>query len=215
MTTATAKAPISADLPELMQALKADIFKNLNCAKPGTINTFDATKNTATVNVGFKWLSPDGTTQDYPLLLDVMVFTLQGGGGFLRFPVSAGDPCLVIFADANLDAWYQNGTPAAPYDNRAHDISDGIAFVGINSLSGLLGGYLANTIRLAYAGAELDLQGGKVALKNQTTTLLVLLQNLVSLLETATIDTTHGVFTSGFITALETYALTLQELFYQ
>ena len=46
------------------------------------------------------------------------------------FEVNPGDPCLVIFADIDIDAWFESGEPQEPKSARKHALSDGFAFVG-------------------------------------------------------------------------------------
>ena len=49
------------------------------------------------------------------------------------WPVSAGDECLVIFADFPIDAWLNDGEAKASISVRCHDLSDAFAFVGFRS----------------------------------------------------------------------------------
>lgn len=153
-------------LYDTMQLLKRDIFASLNCVKVGQIQSFDASKKTATVQILFKRTGADGNVYDYPLLVGCPVFTLQGGGGAIEFPISAGDQCLVLFSDRNLDAWVTNGGTAAPLDQRCHDLSDGICLVGVNAMTSTLSDYQHNMLRLFYSGAELDLSSASVVLKS-------------------------------------------------
>ena len=46
------------------------------------------------------------------------------------FEVNEGDACLVIFADCDIDAWFESGEAELPESNRMHSLSDGFAFVG-------------------------------------------------------------------------------------
>ncbi len=110
------KPIVEPTLIETLQSLKSDVFKNLYCHVPGRIESFDGAKKTATVQLLFASQLPDGTTVNYPVLVDCPVFTYQGGGGSFQAPITAGDPCLVVFADRNLDAWFQNGAAAIPFD---------------------------------------------------------------------------------------------------
>ncbi len=137
--TPVVKPIVEPTLIETLQALKSDVFKNLYCHVPGRIQSFDGSKKTAAIQVLFATQLPDGTTVNYPVLVDCPVYTPQGGGGAFQAPIAAGDPCLVVFADRNIDAWFQNGlSPAIPFDQvggqpgRMHDLSDGMAFVGFN-----------------------------------------------------------------------------------
>lgn len=149
----------------LFENARSEIFQTLNCVKIGTIISFDSTKRTAEVQISFKRAlsipMKDGTqVLNYPLLLDCPVVTLQGGGAGASFPIEAGDECLVLFSDANIDAWFDNGGEALPFDGRRHDLSDGIVLVGLNSM--------ANTLAIAIEDGEAGIADStaKVAIKN-------------------------------------------------
>lgn len=236
MTALGNKSLIAPEVYDALLAMKQDTFRSLNCVKVGQIQSFNGTKRTAQIQILFKRVvpsatSPTGTTvQDYPLLIDCPVFTLQGGGGYIQFPIAAGDQCLVLFSDRNLDAWFQNGSPAAPFDDRCHDISDGIAIVGLNSLASSMDSYPTDKVRIAYqgqtfeltssginwiadGGAEIDLDGALVAIKNNTTTLLTLLNGLIDVIAAITIQTSGTPpLTAVSIAALQAYKLQLAAL---
>jgi hypothetical protein len=74
-----------------------------------------------------------------PLLINIPVEFPGGGGVTLTFPINPGDECLVTFSARCIDAWWllgagpSNAPGRAPPDQRMHDLSDGIARVGIRS----------------------------------------------------------------------------------
>lgn len=216
------KPIVEPTLIEALQALKSDVFKNLYCHVPGRIESFDGSKKTAAVQLLFATQLPDGTIVNYPILVDCPVFTPQGGGGAFQAPIAAGDPCLVVFADRNIDAWFQNGSVAVPFDQvggqpgRMHDLSDGMAFVGFNSLADALPAYSLDELRMIMGTTKVAIskETGLVTIANTATTLLQILQSLITVLEGATIDTTHGVFTGSTITQLQAVNTMLQELLY-
>ena len=105
--------------PEEREALKQEIFSSLHCALPGIVISFDAERQTAEVQPAVKLGS-----MNYPVLSDVPVFMP------VPFEVHPGDPCLVIFADVDIDAWFESGEPQEPKSARKHSLSDGFAFVG-------------------------------------------------------------------------------------
>ena len=121
---------------EELQALKQDIFKNLHCALPGIVVSFDVESQTAVIRPavrrerrGQSSRSWDGTSRarplvPFPLLRDVPVFMP------VSFDVHEGDACLVIFADRDIDAWFESGEAEVPPSGRMHSLSDGFAFVG-------------------------------------------------------------------------------------
>lgn len=117
------------------RSLTEKIGSELRVAAPGIIQSYNAGTNTATVQLAIreKVNQMDGTTQDtdLPLLLDCPVMMPRGGGFALTFPVAAGDECLVVFADACIDSWWQSGGVQNQAEKRRHDLSDGIVIPGL------------------------------------------------------------------------------------
>lgn len=117
------------------RSLTEKIGSELRVAAPGIIRAYNVGTNTATVQLAIreKINQMDGTTQDtdLPLLLDCPVMMPRGGGFALTFPVAAGDECLVVFADACIDSWWQSGGVQNQLEKRRHDLSDGIVIPGL------------------------------------------------------------------------------------
>ena len=111
--------------PAEREALKRDFFMSLHCALPGNVVSFDAEKQTAETQPAVKVGS-----MSYPILADVPVFMP------VPFEVHPGDACLVVFADIDIDAWFETGEPQEPKSARKHALSDGFAFVGWKAGSG-------------------------------------------------------------------------------
>lgn len=121
---------------------KADAFRSLlastmHFALPGIVQSFDPVTQTAEILPAVHDRLRDGSVVELPLLRDVPVFFPGGSASALTFPVSAGDECLVIFADACIDEWYA-GTDPAESSSRRHDLSDAFAFVGFRSRANAL-----------------------------------------------------------------------------
>lgn len=106
---------------------------NMRVAIPGYIVDFNSSTQTATIQPTIKERLK-GTQVDLPKLLDVPVQFPKAGGYSITFPVKTGDECLVIFSDMCIDAWYQSGGIQPQLESRRHDLSDGIAILGISSL---------------------------------------------------------------------------------
>lgn len=126
------------DLTAVLEETKADLRYNFNSSNIGIIESFDASDQTASIRIAIKQVqnvAPDGTRffVEYPLLKKCPVMFPSGGGFTLTFPVNAGDECIVLFNDRELDNWFLNGGVQAPVSARSHDISDAIAIVGIRS----------------------------------------------------------------------------------
>ena len=117
--------------PDVLMALKREIFASLHVALPGTVVRFDAEKTTVDVQPGVRRkVGKDGTIVGMPVLMDVPVFCPAFSDPDLKILIQPGDPCLVIFADCNIDGWYETGDATLPASERMHDLADGFAFVG-------------------------------------------------------------------------------------
>ena len=101
------------------EALKQEFFASLHCALPGKVVSFDSVKQTAEIQPAVKMGS-----LSFPVLADVSVFMP------VPFEVRPGDACLVVFADIDIDAWFDTGEASVPRSARRHSLSDGFAFVG-------------------------------------------------------------------------------------
>ena len=108
---------------EEIKVLKQDILSSLHCALPGTVVSFDAGAQTAVIQPAVKHRAEQRDVL-LPLLHDVPVFMP------VSFEINPGDACLVIFADCDIDAWFETGEASIPASNRTHSLSDGFAFVG-------------------------------------------------------------------------------------
>lgn len=82
--------------------LEWQLLCNLRVAMPGVIKTFDAAKQTATVQPTIREnlnVNLQPTPIEIPVLQDVPIVMLRAGGVALTMPVTEGDECLLVFAD--------------------------------------------------------------------------------------------------------------------
>lgn len=197
----------------------ANALAATNCHTIGKIINFYPLTQTADISINFiKIIINDPSPNvavPYPNLVNCPVVIMSGGGGALTFPISPGDDCLVMFNDRDFDAWYQSGQITLPNSNRIHDLSDGIALVGINSLATSLTDYLANGVQLRYKTSSATLietaaaliQGDNTVSVEDRVKIAVGLQTLADALDdlcTALISATitGGAFSGATITAL-------------
>lgn len=106
-------------------------------AMPAIVESFDAAKQTCTLQIAIqsKQYNKDGTSKDVniPLLVDVPVYRLRGGGFAATVPIIKGDEGLVVMSSRCMDAWWQNGGIQPQFEQRMHDLSDGFFLPGFNS----------------------------------------------------------------------------------
>jgi hypothetical protein len=124
-------------LNEILSGFKFEIFRDLNCQTIGEIVSFDSSNQTAKIKIKIQ-STVNGDIVSHPLLLNCPCVILTGGKANLRLPITAGDSCLVLFNDRNIDNWYSNGQDNIPPTNEMHCLSDGIALVGIRNLQNCL-----------------------------------------------------------------------------
>lgn len=155
------------DLTSVLRDLKSDTMKAINCVQVGRIEAFDPETQSASIQVLIKQvkdLFPDGTRilQEYPVLLQCPVMMMFGGGGLLTMPIAAGDECIVLFNDMEIDNWYVNGGSQATTTYRVHDVSDGFALVGIKNLQTHFSDYFMAGVRLAFGGQKMEISNGLI-----------------------------------------------------
>lgn len=176
-------------LYDVLKKLQTSMLINLHCVKIGQIQTYNATTFSASIQIMWKRVMADGTTAPYPILVNCPVVTMQGGGASLQFPIAAGDQCLVMFADRNIDSWFQNGGAQAPFDGRLHDISDAVAIVGLNySASTAIAPISSTEARLILSDGttKIGLKSGKITIQNATQNLGTVLNSFMSTVASAT-----------------------------
>ncbi len=124
-----------------------NILVNTRCCITGFIVDFNAKTQTATVQPTIKE-NISNENIDLPILLDVPVQFPQSGGFSITFPVQKGDECIVVFADMCIDSWWQLGGVQAQAEKRRHDLSDGIAILGIRSIPNVINNFSESNLQI-------------------------------------------------------------------
>lgn len=171
------KSTINPTLKDVFDTVSMNIFDRLNCHTIGIIDSFDESNQTAEIQVVFK-KTFENKEHEPPLLVDCPVIVLGGSAGGLRLPITKGDHCLVLFNDVNIDNWYEGAVNMIPESNRKHDLSDGIALVGIRNLQNAISGYDNEASLLHYGTTQIRLKD-KIKLGNSTSDIKILFDNLI------------------------------------
>lgn len=153
----------------LREAIRAAQVK-INTLEPGTIKSFDAATQRATVQLGLK-RKLAGESMDIPQLLDVPVYYPRAGGFAFTFPVKAGDECMVLFGTRNMDSWLESGAQSEVDDARLHAFSDAIAIAGGFSSPAAMSDYHDDRVALREVGGPGAIEihaSGKFRLTNGT-----------------------------------------------
>jgi len=143
-----------------LMSLKTDIMQSLRVALPGIVQSFDPgppatvkvlipTNEPAEVNEGGDQFSPMTRARQIMILEDVQVMMPGAGPWTLTFPIQKNDECLVVFADVDLDVWWEKGdVNNYPISHRRHDLSDAVAIFGWRSTPRGLPNYSTTSTQL-------------------------------------------------------------------
>jgi len=142
---------------DIYDALERKFNAGLNAVQVGVIQSYDVGTQLASVKIAMKQVTnidADGTKtlQEYPVLLECPAFVLSGGNDFISMPITAGDNCLVLFNDRDIDTWLNSGDGGFPTTSRKHDLSDGFVLVGVRPLTASIASALADGIRISHNG---------------------------------------------------------------
>lgn len=207
------------DLNVLANTIKKDILLGLNCHTIATVREFNYASQTVTAQIVYNQTyfkkDQDGTYKKvflpYPTLLDVPVIILGGGDARLTFPIRAGDQCLILFNDRDIDNWLAGSTTGEVASSRLHSISDGIALIGLNN--GVTNYDTARAV-LRNGTASVGVGTELIKIANDITTLKTVLDGLIDTLTTVLGSGTAGgdpvVFSA--IASLNAYKAQIAEL---
>lgn len=177
--------------PTLAELIRAGVEQGaarLHVSMPAVVETYDNTNRLCSAQPLLRRLFLDGTSDRFPVVVDVPVVWLGGGAGSLTMPLAKGDQVVLMFADRSLDAWLQQRRESTPDDVRKHHLSDGFAIPVLDNSEAH-----PTDVRLALGVATLALQpNGKVALGTSAVELLSLVNDIISALQTATVATGIG-----------------------
>lgn len=131
------------DEVEIVRRNQDNLSREVRVAIPCQVVSFDATKQTIVAQPLVREKIIDRATgsidwMTLPQLVDVPVMFPQAGNMVLTMPVTPGDEVTVLFADTCIDAWWFSGGIQNWMDRRRHDLSDGIAILGINSVPNVI-----------------------------------------------------------------------------
>ena len=145
-------------LMNVLNKFEYNLFKKMNCVKVGKIKTFYSDKQTADIEI-------DG----YPQISDVPVHFISGANFSIQVPVEAGDDCIILFCDTDLDNWVQNGSGSPSFASDLHGLNGAVCLVGLKNLTTKIDDYITNGVRIKYKGSEIELTDSGIVIKGNVT----------------------------------------------
>lgn len=177
-------------LSDLLRLHAKGMKLDFNCLHIGTVQSFDADKQVATVTINYKQTvyQRDPANNriyrplllDYPQLSDCPVVFLGGGVRSITVPVVQGDECLVFFNDRDLDNWFSGQIGGQPATNRIHSFSDALVLVGIRNLGKVISDFDTQRISMKNDKARVAVGPQLVLIDNDQYNLKDVLQELVN-----------------------------------
>lgn len=207
--------PNDPELKDLFALFRKNLLLEINCHHVATIQTFDATEQTATATIVYKktLFVPNPVSgvyepqlTDYPVTIDCPVICLGGGAAALTFPIAPGDECLALFNDRAIDTWFSGAANAPVGVSRYHSFSDAILLVGVRSLPKVIENYDPVRAVLRNGAAMVGVSPLLIKIANNTQNLNTLLQSLCTQLEMLTaalaLLTVTGVTSGGSVSGV-------------
>ena len=129
--------------------------------------SFNAANNTVVVQPCLqRKFNGDEVPSNLPLINDVPVAFFGGGGFFITTTPAKGDYCLLMISDRCIELWKQAGGIVSPRKARHHDMTDAIAYFGLNPFNSAIPSVQTGAIHIR---SKDGLTGVKI--KNDTITL--------------------------------------------
>lgn len=165
---------------EQFKLLAKQIRWELRVALPGIVRSFNATKQTVTVQLAIREAMKDETGRLIPTAIpplpDVPIIMPRAGGWALTLPIQAGDECLVIFNDVCIDGWWERSGLQNEMELRRHDLGDPMAIFGPWSQPKKLSSYStsaaelrneAGTVKISLTSSEIDINAPTVKINGK------------------------------------------------
>lgn len=147
---------VTPTLAEMLEEILTSRLVDVHVALPGTVQAYNADKQTATIELGVHRVlqDEDGNpiTEALPVLENVVVAFQRSKTFFVAFPLAAGDTGTVLFSEASIDQWLSRGGAVSPGDERRHSLTGGQFIPGITPTAD----------RLADSGLDVDMGAGRI-----------------------------------------------------
>lgn len=172
-------------LSKLLDNAIRNKLMDVHTCMPGVINTFHSSDNSVDVQLLFQREYNNGNIVTYPVIPHVPLLYLGPANGWVRWPVTAGDPVLVIFSERAIGQWFSTGTAQGaqlPEDSRIFDLTDAIAIPGLrDSVSPVVPQGDSTSAEFVYKNARVEITSGSlVKIANATQSLKTALNDLAN-----------------------------------
>lgn len=163
------------DLEDVVLSAMETALQGVWTAMPGRVESYDAATQTARIQVTVKnpRIDENGDRQadTIAILPAAPVVHLCGGPFRTVYPVVRGDTVLVVFTSRPLGQWHSLGGVVDPGVDHHHDLSDGVAFVGLRDSKRKLKNAPTDRMSIGHdEGATIEITQSKVRVGGNTGT---------------------------------------------
>lgn len=146
------------ELTNVLEKFEQRILKKINCVKIGTITAFNVSSNTVNVSIS-----------GYTEIQDIPFSYISGANFSIQVPIQAGDICILLCNDTDLDNFMNNSGQEPAFSEDIHGLSGCIALVGLKNLSTAISDYITNGIRIKYNSTTLEITGSGISTNSSLT----------------------------------------------
>lgn len=120
------------ELSELIRLALDSRFAECRVSLPGKVVKYDRATQRADVQPVVREAVPkrDGSTEleELPIIPNVPVAWIRGGGYWIQLPLAAGDHVDLVFQDVDISRWRETGALSDPGDLTRHGLSYPVAY---------------------------------------------------------------------------------------
>lgn len=142
-------------LEDLVMRIVRKAMRETRVAMPARLDGYEAGSRRARVQISVPEQLDDGRTVAQPVIPDVPVGTIGGGGGGMTVPLRGGDTGLVIFMDRDTGAFFSDNESGQQDSGRMHSLNDAV-FIPLT----LGGGADADNVNITGATVVIIAAGG-------------------------------------------------------
>lgn len=158
----------SPNWPQILEGMYQKTGYELNCMRIGIVQTWYPEDLTVDVNIANKktiQINQDGTktVTDFAPIRAKVVYC----NPFETYPIKAGDECVLLFADREIESWFINGEANPESYPRMHEMTDAVAIFGIRSLPNMIT-VLTNCLHLFYGSSDIQVKDTSVDITTTT-----------------------------------------------
>ncbi len=158
--------PITPTEADMISAAIDSALIDVHVALPAAIQSYDATTQTATVELQVQRVLPRGegfATEDLPVLENVPVVFPRTKKFMLSFPIAEGDYGMVVFNEMSIDQWRSKGDNTSPGDIGRHTLTGGVFQPGLMPNSEAIADDVSEDLVLGeIAGVQVRIKPGGV-----------------------------------------------------